>query len=146
MKQHRLVSIVHNIKSTRLQRYDIIIKLCFRPVCATQVSCVPVSNDKNKPTNSGQCTLDTKENDARGVSYASLLLIAELHARARSSIPKKIWLYIHPIKNHVIIRAAVAGARKKGARAFFLAPATQAKVRSPIRPHDRETNVKCQTF
>ena len=91
-------------------------------------------------------TLDTKENDARGVSYASLLLIAELHARARSSIPRKIWLYIHPIKNHVIIRAAVAGARKKGARAFFLAPATQAKVRPPIRPHDRETNVKCQTF
>ena len=57
-------------------------------------------------------TLDTKENDARGVSYASLLLIAELHARARSSIPKKIWLSIHPIKNHVIIRAAcLAGAR-----------------------------------
>ena len=60
-------------------------------------------------------TLDTKESDARGVSYASLLLIAELHARARSSIPKKIGLYIHPIKNHVIIRAAcLAGARKKG--------------------------------
>ena len=57
-------------------------------------------------------TLDTKENDARGVSYASLLLIAELHARARSSIPKKIWLSIRPIKNHVIIRAAcLAGAR-----------------------------------
>ena len=60
-------------------------------------------------------TLDTKENDARGVSYASLLLIAELNARARSSIPKKIWLSLHPIKNHVIIRAAcLAGARKKG--------------------------------
>ena len=42
--------------------------------------------------------LDTKENDARGMSYASLLLIAELHARARSSIPKKIWLSIDPMK------------------------------------------------
>ena len=106
-----MVSIVHNIKSTRLQRYDIIIKLCFRPVCATQVSCVPVSHNKNKPTNSGQCH-PGYEGKRCERSELCFVIINSVYARARSSIPKKIWLSIRPIKNHVIIRAAcLAGAR-----------------------------------
>ena len=85
-------------------------------------------------------TLDTKENDARGVSYASLLLIAGLHARARSSILKKIWLSIHLIKNHVTIRSAGVTRARKNGRALVLSCACYAGYRTSAHPSAAQGN------